>query len=171
MRIYHVEAPTPKHVENSLRGIRYAARHGFDAIDLDMLITADDVIVNTHWDRPMARDGFRDPRHKISRERRVRDLSWEKVSRLVAGHWPRRYRIQRIERQLRACARHGIVAYLEPKDDPRFELDWPWREIRKAADACGAHVLVRSIRDFGGRSAGVRRVDAARRNGFSGKVI
>lgn len=170
MRIYHLSG-SQKHRENSLRGIRYAARHGYDAVDLDMLITSDDVIVGTHWDRPIRRE-FRDPQRKIDASRTVRSLTWEQVSRLRAGRWPRRYRIQRIERLLRACARHGIVAYLEPKDDKRFEAAWPWQEIRKAADACGAHVMVRSIEDFGGNEAGVRRVKAAERfGGFQGRVI
>lgn len=171
MRIFHVSWPTPKHVENSVRGIRYAARHGYDAIDLDLLITRDDVIVGCHWVHPMLRDGFRDPLRRISATKAVRSLSWEQVSRLVAGRRPRRYHISRVERLLRACADNGIIAFLEPKNDDRFEQDWPWREIRKAADACGAHVRVRSIEDLGGNDAGVRRVRAAERNGFTGKVI
>ena len=150
MRTYHLQWPRMKHEENSLRGIRYAARHGFDAIDIDMLITSDDVIVGCHWPEPMERDGFRDPRHKIGRDTPVRRMTWEQVSRLVAGHWPRRYRIQRIERLLAACAKRGIIAYLEPKGDPRFELDWPWQEIRKHADVVGAHVRVRVLRDHHG---------------------
>lgn len=143
MRIYHLEWPRMKHEENSLRGIRYAARHGFDAIDLDILITRDDVIIGCHWPHPMLKDGFRDPEHRIDPDVNVAHLTWEQVSRLVAGHRPRRYRIQRIERLLRACHKHGIIAYLEPKGDPRFELDWPWQHIHNVAGDVGAHVLVR----------------------------
>lgn len=171
MRIYHVSWPTPKHVENSPRGIRYAARHGFDAVDLDMQITRDDVIIGCHWGRPMERDGFRDPQRQINPRHHVRTLTWEQVSRLVAGRRPRRYRIHRIERLLRACARHGVIAYLEPKDDERFEEDWPWQHIRAVADDCGAHVRVRSLRDLGGHGEGIKRVEAAKRNGFKAVVI
>ena len=162
MRIYHVEAPTPKHRENSVRGIRYAKRHGYDGIDLDMLITRDDVIVGCHWPKPMIHDGFRDPRHRIDRDVPVKYLSWEQVSRLVAGRWPRRYHISRIERLLRVCADEGIIAVLEPKGDDRFLLDWPWEEIRRVADAVGAHVRVRSLRD---RGEGRERIEAAERVG------
>lgn len=150
MRIYHLKWPHMKHEENSIRGIRYAARHGYDAIDLDLSITRDDVIVGCHWPHPMIRDRFRDPRGRISPQKPVAGLSWEQVSRLVAGRWPRRYRISRIERLLAACARHGIIAYLEPKGDPRFELDWPWQHIQTVADQVGAHVMVYVLADHHG---------------------
>lgn len=163
MRIYHVASPTPKHVENSVRGIRYAKRHGYDGIDLDLLITRDDVIVGCHWPKPMIHDGFRDPLHRIDRDRPVKDLPWEKVSRLVAGRWPRRYHIDRIERLLKVCADEGIVAVLEPKSDDRFMENEPWVEIRKVADAKGAHIRVRSLRDSG---EGRERIEAAERNGI-----
>lgn len=150
MKIYHLEAPRMKHEENSLRGVREAARHKFDAIDLDMLITRDDVIVGCHWPHPMLRDGFRDPWRETSPTTPVSRLPWERVSRLVAGHLPRRYHIQRIDRLLVACAKHGLIAYLEPKGDPRFELDWPWQHIQAVADHVGAHVMVRVLAEHHG---------------------
>ena len=142
-RILHVKFPVMKHVENSVRGIRRAARRGYDAIDLDLQITSDGVIVGTHWGRPMVHDGFHDPEGKIPRYRPVKRLRWAQVHRLVAG----RYRIQRIERLLRACARRGFVALLEPKGDPRFELDWPWQHIAAVAEDCGATVSVRALHE------------------------
>jgi glycerophosphoryl diester phosphodiesterase len=156
-RIRHVKWPTPKHIENSLRGIAYAARHGYDAIDIDMQITSDRVIVGTHWARPMKRDGFHDPDHKIPRYRTVRRMTWVQVHRLIA---PKRYRIVRIERLLRACARRGVTALLEPKGDPRFREDWPWQHIAAVADDCGATVSVRALRE--NRAA----LTPARRAGF-----
>lgn len=171
MRIFHVKWPTPKHRENSLRGIRYAARHGYTHIDLDLLITRDNVIVGCHWQRPMVHDKFYDPAGIIHRGMRIKSLNWAQVRTLRAGRGLRRYRIQRVERLLAECARRGIVAYLEPKDDKRFEEDWPWQHIAAVADDVGAHVMVRAIRDFPTTDAGVRRVKAARRNGFEAKVI
>lgn len=158
-RILHVEYPVMKHVENSLRGVRRAARR-HEAIDLDMQITKDNRIVGTHWPRPLLRDGFRDPRRRIGRHARVRDLTWAQVSRLRAGHRPRLYRIQPIERLLYECARRGVVAVLEPKGDPRFTQDWTWQHIAKTAEAYGATVSVRALRE------NADALPAARRAGF-----
>jgi glycerophosphoryl diester phosphodiesterase len=156
-RILHVQWPVMKHVENSLRGIRRAGRGRYDAIDLDLQITADNVIVGTHWPRPMIRDGFHDPEHRISRYRPVRRMRWAQVARLVT---PGRYHIQRIERLLRACARNGVIALLEPKGDPRFRNDSVWRYIAAVAEDCGATVSVRALRE------NADALPAARRAGF-----
>lgn len=163
MRTFHVAWPIKKHVENSLRGIRKAARLHYDAIDLDLLMTKDNVIVVTHWDRPLERDGFVDPKHKIQVHAMIRELTWEQIRRLRA---PGDYRIQRIETALRVCAADHIIAYLEPKDDKRFELDWPWELIVATGKKYGTKIWVRSIRDFASPNAGVRRVEAAIRNGI-----
>jgi hypothetical protein len=72
-------------------------------------------------------------------------MTWTQVSRLVAGRWPRRYRIRSIEAALYHCARLGLIAYLEPKGDPRFAQDWPWQHIRAVADDVGCHVRVRAL--------------------------
>lgn len=163
LSIFHVAWPIRKHIENSLRGIRKAARLGYDAIDLDLLITSDDVIIVCHWDRPMLKDGFVDPNHKIQVHAMVRELTWAQISTLRA---PGGFRIQRIETVLRECARDRIIAYLEPKDDKRFEEDWPWQHIVASAKDFGTKVWVRSIRNFATPGAGVRRVEAAIRNGI-----
>lgn len=156
-RIFHVAWPILKHVENSASGDRRARRHGYPAIDLDMLITADNRIVNTHWDRPLLKDGFRDRRGLIGRHARIRDLTWVEVSRLVAGRFPRRYRIRSIEAALGHCARLGLVAALEPKDDPRFALDWPWQHIAAVADDFGCTVSVRALPQNAAALAPARR--------------
>lgn len=172
MRIFHVNRPDePYHRGNSLRGIRRAARAGWDAIDLDLQMTRDGVVVNTHWARPMLRDGFRDPLEKISPKRPVSRMTWEQVSRLVAGRRPRRYKIQRLERVLRACARRGIVAYLEPKADERFEDPAIWRYVAAVADDVGCELRGRSIRNLGGFGAGTRRVRAMEAAGIPAKTI
>ncbi len=164
-RIYHVAKGEPYHRGNSLRGIRRAARLGYDAIDLDLQITSDGVVVNTHWGQPLLRDGFYDPRGRIKRTARVRDLTWREVKRLRTRDG---YRIRRLRRVLRACKRHGIEACLEPKNDPRFTRDRVWASIRADADLTGAHVSVRALRHLG---RGVRRVRAARRAGFTAWTI
>lgn len=172
MRIYHVDAKdAPKHRENSLRGIRYAARHGFDAIDLDLLITSDGVIVGTHWDRPMRRDGFHDPLHHLAHDRTVRSMRWDQIRRLRAGSRLYPYKISRVERLLAECARRGITALLEPKDDARFEEPSTWRYIKKVADDVGAHVAVYTLENFPTPEAGVRRAQAARSAGIRARTI
>lgn len=164
MRIFHIAVRSGwKHVENSLRGIRKALRLHYPAIDIDILITKDNVVVACHWDRPMVRDQFHDPAHRIQVHDMVRELTWEQISTLRA---PGGYRIQRIETILRECARDKIIAYLEPKDDKRFEEDWPWQHIVACAKEYGTRVWVRSIRNFATPGAGVRRVEAAIRNGI-----
>jgi glycerophosphoryl diester phosphodiesterase len=154
-RIYHRLQPF-KHVENSLRGIKLAVRGGYDAIDIDLQMTHDGVIVATHWGRPLAHDGFHDPEGKIPRYRTVRRMTWLQVSRLLSGH----YRIRRIERILRTCGRRKITAVLEPKGDKRFTHDWPWQYIAEIAEEYGATVSVRALPE---NSAAL---PAARRAGF-----
>lgn len=168
MRIFHLKWPHFKHEENSLRGIRKARRGGFDAIDIDILITKDNVIVGCHWAKPLQRDGFHDPKHKIRRDARVRALTWEQLRRLTTVDG---FHVQRLDVLLPACARNHEIAYLEPKADRRFEADWPWQHIRGIAAACGAKVLVRTLRNMPTPGAGVRRAEAARRNGFKTNLI
>ena len=154
-RIYHVAAPIKKHIENSVRGVRHAARIGCDAIDIDMQITADGRIVATHWGRPMIHDGFHDQAGKIRRYTPVSRLSFAQVRRLIA---PGRYRIQPIERVLKACARRHVVALLEPKGDPRFAHLTPWEHLAAVADDLGCEVSVRALRQNAAALAPARTV-------------
>lgn len=144
--IFHIKARVaPKHVENSNRGDKRAKRAGKRGTDLDILITKDGRVVNTHWPRPLLRDGFRDPHGRIAKMARVRDLTWVQVSRLRAGRWPRRYRIRSIEAALAHCAKLGLVAVLEPKGDPRFKSAAVWEHIAEVAEDVGCAVSVRAL--------------------------
>lgn len=162
--IFHLLARDyPKHVENSDRGDRMAKRRGKRGTDLDILVTAADPhcpytrhpehvdrvchghVVNTHWPRLMLRDGFRDPEHEIPRTTPVHRMTLPQILRLVAGRWPRLYRVRTIERALRHCARLGIVAVLEPKGDPRFDQLWVWEYIAKTAEIVGCEVSARAL--------------------------
>lgn len=142
LSIFHLKWPWYKHVENSLRGIRKAARLGYDAIDIDILITKDGVIVACHWPRPLLKDNFHDETHRIQVRALIRELTWEQVKGLRAEHG---YRINRIESMLAACARNKIIAYLEPKGDHRFASDWPWLHIKAVAAKYGTKVRVRAL--------------------------
>lgn len=145
MSVFHVKAPVPKHVENSVRGIKRAKRLDYDEIDLDMLITKDGRIVGCHWPRPMLKDGFRDPYGVIDPHSTVASLKFSEVHRLRArtGLWT--YRIQPIELLLHQCAKSGVGAVLEPKGDPRFKNKAVWDHLMKVAEDCGADVRVYAL--------------------------
>lgn len=145
MTVFHVKHPTPKHVENSIRGIRRARRRGFTEIDLDMLITKDGRIVGCHWPRPMLKDGFRDPRGKLSSSRTVASMTFAEVHRLKARTGLFTYRIQPIETLIQECGRRGVGAVLEPKGDNRFENTAVWDHLAKVADEAGTHVRVYAL--------------------------
>lgn len=142
--IFHTRKGEKYHRGNSIRGIRRARRRGYPAIDLDILITLDGVVIGCHWPRPLWRDGFRDPKRKVSKTADVKHLRWAVVHRLVAGYVTR-YRIQRIETLLGECARLGIIAVLEPKGDPRFDRRATWDHIAAIAEDKGAEVMVRAL--------------------------
>lgn len=165
MRIFHLKWPRFKHEENSIRGILRAKFLHFDAIDIDMQITRDGVVIGCHWLLLMLRDGFRDPKKLISPTKPVNELTWAVVQRFVAGRRPLLYRVQRIETLLRWCARIGITAVLEPKGDKRFETDGPWQHIAKVADDVGCHVRVYALPTH------AAALPYARRAGFLAKTI
>lgn len=149
-RIFHVAWPVMKHVENSVRGATYAHQHGYHAIDLDLQMTSDGVIVVTHWARPMRKDRFYDRRHRIDPDTPIHHMTWRQVRRLRTRDG---YRIQRVERLLHACARLGIVALLEPKGNRAFRLNWPWEYIATVADDLGCTVSVRVLHKNAGALA------------------
>jgi glycerophosphoryl diester phosphodiesterase len=167
--IFHLKHPHPKHEENSLRSIREASRRGFDEIDLDLQITRDGAVVVTHWPRPMLRDGFRDPAGKLRRTRTVASMTLAEVLRLRTKRG--NYQILTLREALQECARLHIGARLEPKGDRRFENADLWRGVKREADSVGAKVRGYSIRNLGGRGAGVRRVSAMKAAGIPAKVI
>lgn len=160
MSVFHLKWPRWKHEENSIRGAVYADRHGYSKIDLDLQLTRDNVIVVTHWSRPMRRDRFHDPRRKIHPDTPVSHLTWAQVRRLRTRDG---YRIRRVERMLRVCARLGIIALLEPKT-VRLAASWVWPHITAVAEDTGADVEMYALRSHGGaqlvkaaRAAGVQK--------------
>jgi hypothetical protein len=77
--LFHVAKGVPYHTENSLRGVITAQRRGFVGIDLDVNADSEGNIWATHWGRPLARDGFRDPLGKIPRHNNIHDMTAEEV--------------------------------------------------------------------------------------------
>jgi hypothetical protein len=178
LHLHHVEAPTPKHVENSLRGIRFAAHSPlFNGSDLDSLITLADPrcpvcarrtcrghLLNTHWEHPMLRDGFHDPLGLLDPHTAVRHMTLPEAMRLEAHTDGHVYRIPTLASSLALCGRLGHIAVVEPKNDERFEEDWPWQLMERVAHTFRTDLRARALRDFPTPGAGLRRVRAARRN-------
>lgn len=169
MSIFHLDG-NHKHQENSLRGIRRAKRAGDDEIDLDILMDKLGNIYGCHWMLPMVHDGFHDTalRHRMPKNTRLDHMLPGQVRRLVALPG---YRILPLETLLRGCARYGIVARLEPKDDNRFEDATTWVGIAKLADAIGAHVRMYALPDLGHKGSGALKVAAAAKAGIPGRLI
>lgn len=150
---YHVEWPTLKHVENSVRGVKYAKRHGYKTIDLDMLPDEELVenpkliaghIWNTHWPDPFRRDGFRDPKRILGKGDKMHEMNAIEISRLVAGHRPKLYHIPHIESQLHLCAEIGLQALIEPKRSTVWLRQPVWDYLADVCEKNGTHVAVYS---------------------------
>lgn len=167
-RIFHIRKGQKYHLENSIRGVRTAKRTGHDSIDIDLQMTADGVIVATHWGQPILKDGFTDPAGKLPKRARVRNRTWAEISRLRA---PGGYRILRLDAILREAARLGIKVVLEPKNDARFEQVAAWEHVAAMADDLGCHIAGYSIKNLGGPGAGTRRVNAMKAAGIDAHTI
>lgn len=183
LHIYHLDArDAPKHKENSLRAVRLVHESPkWNALDIDTLITKADPkcpicpprkckghLMACHWDRPMERDGFHDPHHELRHDTRLRDMTVREARRLVA---PGGYHIPFLSTMISHCARLDVIPVVEPKDDPRFELDWPWQLLHRLDVHTHAGLRVRTLRDFPKPGAGIRRRDAARRNDIPAWLI
>lgn len=141
-RVYHVPHGTPYHRENSRQGARYAAKHGYDSIDFDMQIDADDVEENTHWERPLKQDGFVDPMHKIVRDARVIDMHTAQVARLVAEG---EYRIEPMAVMIPFAHSLGLKIRAEAKGDTR----WTVERFRKMKAYSGnAKVVIATLDNY-----------------------
>lgn len=130
-RFFHVRPGVPYHRENSVRGLNRAVELGFTAIDLDACVTSDGVIVNTHWVRPMLRDGFRAPKGSgIRRWDRIDSLTWAQVSTLQTRDG---YVIHSMGSMLAEAARRGLRVEVDAKGCPGLESVKLWLQLRKAA--------------------------------------
>lgn len=81
-RMFHKHGRQTYAFENSPEGIRYAANHNYNSIDLDIRVTKDGVPVATHWQRPINLDNFYDPERRLDRGALVQKMTFAEVSRL-----------------------------------------------------------------------------------------
>ena len=129
--------------ENSPQGIKYAAKHGYSSIDLDMQITKDGVLVNTHWSQPMAKDGFYDPLGKLDPKTKVSEMTFAEVSRL--RNRDGQSRIHTMESQIALLKKYGIAGDLEAKNDKRFATDKVMGQISSMVRKSGIKANLKSI--------------------------
>jgi hypothetical protein len=137
-KVYHVPHGVPYHRENSRRGCVYAAHHGYDSIDLDMQIDRQLVMWNSHWERPLDKDGFTDPAGKVPPKRMFKNMTTDTVQRLVAHDNGLTYHIDTMGVRFRDCKELGLKVRAEAKPDDRWTVE-QFKELMRQAVAAGMH--------------------------------
>ena len=112
-RMYHKLDGQTYAFENSPEGIAYAAKHGYDSIDLDVHVSKDGIPVATHWGRPMANDGFYDPEGRLGKDTQVSDMTYAQLHRLKNKDG--QSRIYSLKEMTRHLYRYKISLSLEVK--------------------------------------------------------
>lgn len=158
---------TPYHRNNSVRGLKVAARTT-RAIDLDVQVTADGVLVCTHWGRPLLLDGYRDPAGKIRLTRHINTLTLAEVSRLRTRDG---YRIWTLRSMLRRSAKLGLRVEIEAKESRALERRKTWKPVARQVQRLKLNAVVKTISDLGGRRRAGRRMRAAHRAGLSTMLL
>ena len=159
-------APDTYAFENSPAGIAFAAKHGYSSIDIDMQITKDGVPVATHWSKPMKKDGFYDPLGKLSKNKKVSDMTLAEVMRLRNKDGQSRiYPMSTIVKELK---KHGIAGSLEAKDDKRFATDRVMGYLADLVRDSGIKANLQSI-DRGPRAAKILKT--AQDHGFWARFV
>lgn len=115
-KLYHRFGRVSYAFENSPEGIKYAIKHGYDRIDLDLQVTKDGFVVVTHTRDPLRRDkvfgGFKDTSGKITdRKIEISEMTLEEVQRLKHADG---YTIHTLEKLIKV-ADNKITLFLELK--------------------------------------------------------
>jgi murein DD-endopeptidase MepM/ murein hydrolase activator NlpD len=110
---FHMSGSQTYAFENSPEGIRFAAKQGYDSIDLDIQITKDKIPVATHWGQPMIKEDFYDPTNQIPRDTRVEEMTLEQISRL--RHRDGQSQIYSLEHMIKIAAENNINLAIEFK--------------------------------------------------------
>lgn len=163
---------TPYAYNNSLEGIQYAAKTN-KRIDLDFLISVDNVWVNTHWPE-LDREGFRYTRDSFKQGhcrykeigrltgKRVDQCSWSMLSTLETKSG---YRMQSGRAAMTRAAHYKVDVEIEPKCLIPKEL---WLRMQdNCVDAYGPtwkrHVVAKMLPQFAWR----RTLSRAKSVGFT----
>lgn len=157
----------PYYVNDSIDGLDWAVKHGYNAIDLNFHVTRDKIIVNTHWSQPLLH-GFHDPLGKIATNAQIKDLTWREVSRLrsVDGH-----RIRTAGRMLREAKKRGLRVEFEAKNSPAFTNSDIWRRVKDLADKLhlSLQMKVESWVDVPGGAPAI--LAAAKAGGIGARIV
>lgn len=107
--------------ENSLEAVRLAKRAGFKAIETDVRLTADSVLVAMH-DHSLRRTCLNLDGSRVDKSFKVADFTMEQLKRDFVLRSPKedmRTQIPTLEEFLRVCKEEGLLAFIEPKlNDP-----------------------------------------------------
>lgn len=149
---------TPYRKSNSIQGLETAARRGKDAIDLDWRVGIDGALHNTHWERPMMKDGFYDPLAQVPRRTPVEQMTRDQVRRLRTRDG---YAINGPRVMLTKAAELGLRVEFEAKDSPGFADPAVWSRLRRIVDETGVEVQVKTISNNGDALTRLKRAKAA----------
>lgn len=103
--------------ENSLEAIRLARRAGFKAIETDVRLTADSVLVAMH-DHTLRRTCLNPDGSRVDKSFEVKDFTMEELkSRFVlrATKDDMRTQIPTLEEYLKVCKEEDMLVFIEPK--------------------------------------------------------
>ncbi len=122
---FHRKSGQPYAFENSFEGIDYAAKHGYKAIDIDVMVTKDGVLVGSHAWKPLESGimgGFKDPLGKLKKDTRLSEMTLAEVSRLRHEDG---YKISTLEDLIIHAKTKGINLILEMKVPKEIEKQLP----------------------------------------------
>lgn len=122
-KMFHKDDRQSYAFENSPQGLRYAAAHNYTSIDLDTQVTKDGVVVNTHWGRPMEKDGFFDPLGKLNKNLTVGEMTLDEVTRL--RNRDGQSRIYPLSYMIELAGSNNINLSIEIKTPRTFEANIP----------------------------------------------
>ncbi len=123
--------------ENSIEAIRLAKRAGFDAIETDVRLSADDSLVVMH-DATLKRTCLTADGQKISEPIPVADLTWKELQsnyKLKADAPENQSKIPSLHEYLLECRRNGLIVFIEPKKVEEAKMESFLQGIIKEADA------------------------------------
>lgn len=158
---FHRKSGQPYALENSIQGIDYAASHGYKAIDIDVMVTKDGVLVGSHAWEPLQSGitgGFKDPTGKLDKDTRLSEMTLAEVRRLRHKDG---YRISTLEELIIHAKSRGINLILEMKVPSKIEKQLP--KVAATLNKYGVKAGVTSRKDKAGY---VHALEVARSLGF-----
>ena len=103
--------------ENSLEAIRLARRAGFQAIETDVRLTSDSVLVVMH-DHSLRRTCLNPDGSRVDKSFKVADFTMEQLRNDFVLRSPKddmRTQIPTLEEYLKVCKEEGLLVFIEPK--------------------------------------------------------